>query len=110
MAETLKRLGATVVVADTDTELGGPGASTTWVLSHILVVNQGDTDRTFRVAHVDGDLADVATEDYVAYDYPIEARGFVPITVGMCIDAGHTLLVRSSSANVNFIAWGSELT
>jgi len=109
MAETLKRLGASTVVADTNTELGGPETGYTWVVSTIVAVNRGATDQVFRIAHVDGDLADVANEDYIAYDYPIEANGVVPFSLGVCVDAGHTILVRSDSANVHFMMWGSEI-
>ena len=110
MAETLKRLGATAVVADTNTELGGPGTGKTWVVATFLAVNRGATDRTFRLAHIDGDLADIADEDYIAYDYPIEANGVVPFSLGACVEAGHTILCRANHADVHFIMWGSEIT
>jgi len=110
MAETLKRLGAITVTADTDTELGGPDSGKTWVVSTILAVNRATTDQTIRIAHIDGDLGDVADEDYIAYDYPIEGNGVVPFSLGVCVEAGHTVLVRSNSADVHFVMWGSEIT
>jgi len=110
MAETLKRLGATVVVANTDTELYGPGASTTGVVSTIAVCNKGTTNRTFRLAHVDGAaIASVAAEDYFAYDQTILANSSQFFQLGITFSGNDTILVRASHADVSFIAWGSEI-
>ena len=110
MAETLKRLGATEVVANTDTELYGPGATTTGVVSTIAVCNKGATNRTFRLAHVDGAaIAGVAAEDYFAYDHTILANSSQFFQLGVTFSGNDTILVRASHADVVFIAWGSEI-
>jgi hypothetical protein len=110
LAETLKRLGATTVVADTNTSLYQVPTGKSAVVSSIVVCNRGSTDRTFRVAHVDAAIASVASEDYVAYDGSIEANGTVSLSLGIAMESGHSLLVRANHADVNFIAWGSEIT
>lgn len=110
MAETLKRLGATTVVATTNTSLYQVPSGKSAVVSSLVVCNRGSTDRTFRVAHVDGAIGSVANEDYIAYDAPIEANGTITLSLGITMQAGDSLLVYASHADVNFIAWGSEVT
>jgi len=110
MAETLKRLGATVVVANTDTELYGPGSAVTGVVSTIAVCNRGGSSRTFRIAHVDGGaIGAVADEDYFAYDQVILANSSQFFQLGITFGGDDTILVRANHAEVNFIAWGSEV-
>lgn len=110
MAEALKRLGATVVVADTDTGLYTVPAGKSAVVSTIVACNTGSTDRTVRIAHVDGAIGDVATEDYVLYDHGIEGNGSITLSLGVAMTAADTILVRANHAEVVFTAWGSEIT
>ncbi len=110
MAETLKRLGATTVLADTDTTLYTVPASTTSVVSSICICNRGNTNATFRIAHVDGAIGAVANEDYLYYDVTVSRTDTFIATIGVTMGDGHTLLVRASNTNVNFIAWGTEVT
>lgn len=109
MASSYKRLGATTVTADTNTSLYTVPASTEAVVSSILVCNRGTSSATFRVAHVDGAIGVVANEDYIFYDVSIPANDTFAATIGSTMTAADTLLVRSDSADVNFIAWGSEI-
>ena len=108
MAEVLKRLGATVVVAATPTQLFLGDAGKQVSVSSILVVNQGDSVRTYRIAHIDGALGAVAKEDYLAYDFQIPPRTAIPYTVGMCANGAETILVQADHADVTFIAWGAQ--
>ncbi len=109
MAETLKRLGATVVVAATNTLLYQCPAGKTAV-ANITACNTGATDRTIRIAHVDAaGIVGVATEDYLLYDTPVEANGSVNV-MGITMGPLDSILVRASHAEVTFIAHGSELT
>jgi hypothetical protein len=110
MSSVRKRLGATTVTADTDTSLYVVPANTETIVSTILVCNRGTTTATYRVAHVDGDISAVASEDYVVYDATVPANDSVPLTIGITMQATHSLLVRSSSTSVSFIAWGTETT
>lgn len=110
MSEVLKRLGATTVTANTDTLLYAVPASKSAVVSTILVCNRGATSQTYRVAHVDGAIVNVANEDFIAYDQTIPANTSFGLSFGVTMAATHTILVRSDSTNVNFIAWGSEIT
>ena len=101
MAKTYENF-ATVVVADTDTEALGPGAGETDIVTEFTVCNIGSTAQTFRVAVIDGDLGDVANQDYKFYDTPIEGNQSIPMTPKWNLKPTHTLLVRASHANVVF--------
>jgi hypothetical protein len=110
MSSVRKRLGATTVTASADTSLYVVPANTETIVSTILICNRGTTSAAYRVAHVDGDISAVASEDYIVYDATVPANDSVPLTIGITMQATHSLLVRSSSANVSFIAWGTETT
>ena len=99
MASNYLRLGATTVSANVDTGLYTVPAATQTVVSSIIVCNRGTTTETFRVAHVDGAIGSVANEDYIYYDIEIAANDTFIATVGLTMEATHTLLVRSSSAD-----------
>ncbi len=111
MVETVKRLGAITVTANTDTALYLVGASTSAVVSTIQVCNIGSTDRTFRIAHVNaGGVGAVANEDYLYYDCTIEANSSASFTLGIAMATADTLLVRANHAEVVFLCWGVEIT
>ncbi len=110
MTDTLLRLGAVTVSADTNTSLYTVPGSTSAVVSSLLVCNRGSAAATFRIAHVDGAIGVVANEDYIYYDVTIPGNDTFIATVGATMEAAHSLLVRSDSASVNFIAWGNEVS
>lgn len=111
MATTYKRLGAITVTANTDTELYETPASTSAVVSSIVVCNTGSTARTFRIAIVDAtSVGSVATEDYIYYDITINGNDTFIATCGFTMPTGYIILVRASHAEVVFNAWGSEIT
>ncbi len=109
MAETVKRLGATVVVAATNTLLYQCPAGKSAVVN-VTACNTGTTDRTVRIGHVDAaGIIGVAAEDYLLYDAPIEASGSVNV-MGITMGPLDSILVRATHAEVTFMAHGSELT
>ena len=110
MAETPKRLGATTVTANTDTALYVVPSVTSTIVSSIAVCNRGSSSATFRVAHIAGALGTVQLSDYLYYDATIAPNDSFIITIGATMATTHTLLVRSNSASVNFVAWGMELS
>jgi len=108
MANIYKRLGATTVVADTDTLLFLSTKPT--VISSISVCNRGGTNSKFRVAHVDANsIGSVADEDFIYFDLNIPRNNTFIFTGGITMAADEVMLVRSESADVNFIAWGTEV-
>ncbi|MCP4607746.1 MAG: hypothetical protein GY845_03375 [Planctomycetes bacterium] len=105
---TAKKLNSTVVVADTDTELYVVPASTETRISSINVCNIGSTDRTFRVAIVDGAIGTVTNDDYLFYDAPINGNSSLAVQRGLAAAATYTILVRADHAEVVFSAYGTE--
>jgi hypothetical protein len=108
VAETYKRLGAVDVAATTDTVLYTVPTGKTAVISSLMICNRGGSKIAFRIAHVDGPIGSLANEDYVYYELQLNAHDSFVATIGMTMSAGDTIVVRSDSINVNFIAWGSE--
>jgi hypothetical protein len=108
MAESYKRLGAVDVAATTNTALYVVPAGKAAVISSMSVCNRNASKITFRVAHVDGAIGALANEDYIYYDIQLAANDSFEMTRGVTLSAGDTIVVQSNTANVNFIAWGSE--
>lgn len=111
MAIAYKRLGATTVVADTDTALYTVPGSTSAVISSIVICNRGTSTRIFRIAVVNaGGVGSVADEDYLYYDVYIRGKDTFIMTIGITLATTDTLLVRADHADINFLAFGSEIT
>jgi hypothetical protein len=111
MPTSYKRLGATTVSANTDTELYTVPASTNVIVSSITVCHTGSTSAVFRIAHIDtGGIVAVATEDYIAFDIPIGGNKSTTFNLGLSMGAGETLMVRSDDASVVFNCTGVEIT
>ncbi len=109
MANNFKRLGATVVTANTDTALYTIPADHEAIVKTIVVCNIGSTVRTFRIAVVDGAIGTVSNEDYLFYDVTIGANDSLLITATLGLIATHTILVRANHAEVVFSCFGDEL-
>jgi hypothetical protein len=107
MATSAKRLGATTVSADTDTSLYA-ASSVTATVSLVQICNRGSSAATFRVAVVDGAIGSVANEDYLYYDCNIPANDSIALRLGIVLEDTHSILVRSDSTDVNFLAFGIE--
>ena len=110
MGKEYKRLGATVVTADTDTRLYTVPASTSVVVGNLHVCNIGSSARTFRVAVVDGAIGAVSNEDYLYYDVEIAANTGVAFNIGLTLPTTYTILVRANHADVVFSAFGAEIS
>lgn len=110
MGEVIKRLGATVIVANTATTLYTCPTSTMTAVSRIVACNQGSTNRTIKIAHVDGVIGSVSTEDYIVCGVTLLANKSMVVMDAIGMEAADTILVNASHADVTFIAWGSEIT
>lgn len=109
MATAYKVLGQSAPSATTDTTLYTVPASTQAVISTISVANRSTAPATFRIA-VRPDGAAIANQHYVAFDAPLNANDIVTLTLGITLGDTDVVTVRSSSANVSFCAFGSEIT
>ena len=110
MSKVYKRLGATTVVANTDTTLYTVPVATEAVVGEITICNRGSTQHTYRLAHVDGAIGVVANEDYKFYDTPIDGNHSIVLNIGLSMAASNTILVRANHADVNFSCSGVEIS
>lgn len=79
------------------------------VASSITVCNRGSTATTFRIAlNVTG--ATTTTKDYLYYEVPIGPYDTFIATVGLTLSQGDTVKVYSTSNNLSFQLFGSEIS
>lgn len=109
MAESYKILGQTAPSATTDTTLYTVPSSTQAVISTITICNRSSTSATYRIAARPGG-ASIANQHYVAYDITIAANATDTFSIGMTLNAADVITVRSSTANLSFNAFGSEIS
>ena len=108
MATTYKVLGQSNPSATTATTLYTVPASTQAVVSTIVIANLTATAATFRIAvRVAG--ATLADSQYVAYDITVGASDSTALTLGITLNATDVITVYSSTANLTFTAFGSEI-
>lgn len=110
MPESVKVLGQAALTAETDTNVYTVPASTSAVISTIVLANRAGSATTFRLA-VRPNGATIANEHYVAYDIPLAANDSTTLTLGITMDAADVLTAYSgagSSVSVN--VFGTEIS
>lgn len=111
MAEAYKRLGsvtsnATIITAQT---LYGPvPASTSAVVSTIIICNQAATSATYRLGY--SASTSFSGSDYIVFGATIAANDSVILTIGATLATTTYLLFSASAATVSAIAFGTEIT
>jgi glucose-6-phosphate dehydrogenase assembly protein OpcA len=108
MATTYKVLGQVNPSATTATTLYTVPASTQTVVSTISVCNSSGGEVTFRIAIRPAGEA-IATKHYIAYDAKVAGNDTTFITVGATLGATDVITVYSSTTNLSFSAFGSEI-
>jgi hypothetical protein len=110
MATSYKVLGQVAPSATTDTTLYTSPAGTQTVISTIVVANLSSTETPlYRIAVRPGGET-LANKHYLAYDVPIGITDSTTITLGITMAAGDVLTVRSTTANLVFNAFGSQIS
>ena len=110
MPTTVKVLGQAAPSATTETTLYTVPALTTAVGSSVMVCNRSSsTAATFRVSVSVGGGA-TANKDYLYYDFLIPPSDSMAATVGVSLGAGDVVRVYSSTANLSFSLFGTEIT
>jgi hypothetical protein len=109
MPAAYKVLGQSNPAATTLTTLYTVPASTSTVVSTIVVANLSTSAATFRVA-IRPAGATVANQHYIAYDAAVAANDSVFLTLGVSLATTDVVSVFASSANVAFAVFGSEIT
>ena len=109
MATAYKVLGQVAPSATTATAIYTVPSATSSVISSITVCERGGSAAQFRLA-VRPDGATLSNEHYIVYDASIGANDTLILTVGLTMDASDVLEAYSSTANLSFNAYGSEIS
>lgn len=109
MPTTIKVLGQSAPAATTETDLYTVPASTTTVISSIVVCNRSAVVVTFRVSVSVGGGA-TANKDYIYYDVLLPPNDTFIATVGMTLGAADKVRVYASTLNLSFSLYGEEIT
>ena len=103
-----KVLGQLAAAATTEEALYAVPASSSTVVSSIVIANRGSTTATYRLAVKPTAATTLATNHYIAYDVPLAANDSVALTLGITLAATNALRTYASNANLTFSAFGSE--
>lgn len=105
-----KILGRKASAATSLEELYAVPASSSAVVSTIVVCNRSTSARTFRIAVKPATGTTIADEHYIAYDVAIAANDSTALTLGITLAASNAIHVYASAASsLTFQAFGSEL-
>jgi hypothetical protein len=103
-----KVLGQLAAAATTEEGLYAVPASSSAVVSTIVVANRGNTAATYRLAVKPTAATTLANNHYIAYDVVIAANDSTAITLGITLAANNAIRTYASNTNLTFSAFGSE--
>ena len=110
MATTYKILAQASPTATTPTLLYGPvGTGISTVVSTLAICNRATTAASYRISLRQSGEAD-STKQYLVYDASIPANSTASYTLGITLAAADSIYVYSSTANLSFQAFGSEIS
>jgi hypothetical protein len=109
MPTVYKVLGQSAPGATTSTDLYTVPASTSSVISTVVIANRANTAATFRLS-VRPAGATLANQHYLAFDVVVGANDSTTLTIGITLAATDVLTVYGSTANLSFSAFGSEIS
>ena len=109
MATTYKILGQSRPSDTVNATLYTVPASTQTITSTITACNTSASDTTFRIFIVESG-GSAGQANALFYDGALLANSTISFTLGLTLEAGDSIVVRSSTASaVTFQAFGSEL-
>lgn len=109
MATTYKILGQSNPTANTLTAVYTVPSATQTVISTITVCNQAATNASYSIAIANNGAADNASQ-YIVRGGVVPAADSIGLTLGITIDATDVVRCNTSSPNVSFNIFGSEIT
>jgi glucose-6-phosphate dehydrogenase assembly protein OpcA len=109
MATTYKVLGQINPAATSLTTLYTVPASTSTVVSTLMVCNQAGSSASFRVA-IRPAGASIVASHYLSYDTAIPANDSIALTLGITLATTDVVSVYASTSTMSFNLFGSELT
>jgi len=104
---TLKVLGQVAPGAGADVKLYAVPASTTTVVSSIVVANRTGVATTFRISVRVAAAGDTVAQ-YLYYDHAIGGNVTVEVKLGISLGALDEIFVRATLATLSFNAFGQE--
>ena len=109
MATTYKVLGQSKPTAATTTTLYTVPASTSAVVSSLVITNITNDASNLRIAIQPAGEA-LADKHYIAYDQQIGAYGSRTYTIGMTLATTDVVSIRDSAGKCSFSLFGSEIS
>jgi hypothetical protein len=107
VVNTRKVLGQSAPGATTETDLYTVPASTSAVISSLVVCNRSAAVVTFRVSVAVAGGA-TANKDYLYYDVTLPPNDSFVATIGITLAATDKIKVYASTANLSFNLFGEE--
>jgi glucose-6-phosphate dehydrogenase assembly protein OpcA len=109
MAIAYRVLGQSNPSASTLTTVYTVPASTSTIISTMVICNQASAAATFSVAvQVQG--ASIATKDYINYNTPLAGNDSITLTLGMTLGNTDVLSVSVSTSTISVNVFGSEIS
>lgn len=109
MAITYKVLGQSSPAATTPVDIYAVGTGKQTVVSTITICNRASSAAAYRIS-VRPSGATQAVQHYIAYDAPISANDTIALTLGLSLSATDVVTVYSSTTNLSFNVFGSEVS
>lgn len=106
---TIYKVLGQLLPASTSGDLYATPASTDTVVSTINAVNTGTTTADISIA-VRPAGATIETKHYIVRSLPVAAKAVFTYTAGVTLDATDVITVESTTSNVAFSAFGSEIS
>jgi hypothetical protein len=75
----------------------------------MTVCNRGTSSATYRIA-VRPAGATLANQHYIAYDAVVAGNDTTALTIGLTVSASDVVTIYTSSANISFGLFGSEVS
>jgi glucose-6-phosphate dehydrogenase assembly protein OpcA len=108
MATTYKVLGQSNPAATTNTDIYTVPASTSTIISTIVVANLTGTAATFNLAIRKAGAA-ISNAAYIAYQVTVGASDSTTLTLGLTLATTDVVTAYASTANLAFNIFGSEI-
>jgi hypothetical protein len=108
MATRYKILGQVAPTANIDTNVYTVPNGKDTVISTIVIANRSAVNATYRIAIRPGG-ANIQASQYVAFDIVVTASDSTAMTLGLTVSQSDIVSVRSSSGDLTFSLFGTEI-
>ncbi len=109
MAYIYKVLGQSAPSATTNTDVYTVGTGKQAIISTITIANRGASNATYRIA-IRPNSAVLANQHYIAFGAGVPANDTIALTLGISLGANDVVTVYSSTTDLSFGVFGSEIS